>query len=457
MSFRTSQVLDFPISQVFEWHLRKGALQRLSPPWTPFKVAHEADSIVDGTASFALPLGLEWRAQHIESEFEDNSQFSDRLVSQPLASLLRWTHKHRFISYSDSTTKLLDEITTTVPGRFLKRTFEYRHRQLADDLASHQKLRMFVNDDSKPLVVGITGASGLIGSQLCAFLLGGGYKVIRFTRSRPNSADERFWDVGDPDPTLLGGIDILIHLAGKSIAGRFTQEHMHSIYSSRYEPTRKLARLIADARASRQNDFRLKCLVSASAIGFYGTDRGDELLVESADKGDGFLAGVVSDWEKATEIARDSGVRCVNLRTGVVLTPRGGALRRMLPIFRLGLGGPIGAKKSWISSIGIDDALDVIVRCALDNAIEGPVNMVSPQAVTNLEFASTLGKVLRRPARLPVPMAGPQIILGKLGAQELLGASQRAVPKKLNDLGFTFRHPALENTLRHNLGRWIDT
>ncbi|NUR98689.1 MAG: TIGR01777 family protein, partial [Kribbellaceae bacterium] len=249
-------------------------------------------------------------------------------------------------------------------------------------------------------------------------------------------------DAGGPAPALLEGVDAVVHLAGASIAGRFTAEHRKTIRESRIGPTTALARLAAESGA--------KVFVSASAIGYYGPDRGDEQLSESAGRGEGFLAALVEDWENATRPAVDGGVRVVNIRTGLVQTPAGGVLRLQYPLFAAGLGGPLGSGRQWQSWIGIDDLTDVYHRALYDDALAGPVNAVAPAPVRNEEYTKTLARVLHRPALLRVPAFAPRVVLG---TDEFALASQRVVPTRLTELNHTFRYPDLDPALRHLRGR----
>jgi uncharacterized protein (TIGR01777 family) len=320
--------------------------------------------------------------------------------------------------------------------------FAYRHRQLAGDLAAH---RLAAENGLKPLT--ITGSSGLVGSALTAFLRTGGHRVIQLVRRGARGKDERRWNPDDPDPQLFAGIDAVIHLAGTSIAGRFTETHRHAVRDSRIGPTRRLAELMA------RSDPRPAVLVSASAVGYYGYDRGEETLTEDSDRGDGFLADVVTQWEEATTPAGQAGVRVVRVRTGIVQSPRGGTLKLMRPLFGAGLGGRLGGGQQWLSWIGIDDLVDVYHRALWDRALSGPMNAVAPQSVRNEEYAAVLAAVLHRPAVLPVPSLGPRLLLGTQGARELAFASQRVAPRKLAAAGHRFRQPGLDQALRHLLGR----
>ena len=429
--------------EVFAWHSRPGAITRLMPPWQPVRVAREAPSVRDGVAILALPGGLRWVARHDPAAYDPPRQFAD-VLQPPLGTALRWRHTHHFFSAPDGGTEVLDMVDTPVPGRVLKPMFGYRHRQLAADLAVHARARLVCPE---PLTVALTGSSGVVGSALAALLSTGGHRVIRLVRRAPAGDGERRWEPDDPDPGLLDGVDAVIHLAGASIGGRFTPERKRAILGSRIGPTRALATLAA------RSPGRLRAFVTASAVGFYGADRGDEILTEASARGDGFLADVAVAWEDAAEPATAAGIRTVQVRTGIVQTPRGGMLRLLYPLFETGLGGPLGDGSGWLPWIEIDDLLDVYLRAVTDPALSGPVNAVAPDPEPQAQYARTLGRVLGRPALIPVPAAGPQLLLGAEGARELALASQLVRPAALTAAGHVFRYPGLEGALRHVLGR----
>lgn len=251
---------------------------------------------------------------------------------------------------------------------------------------------------------------------------------------------------GAPHPSLLEGFDAVIHLAGVSIGkGRWTGSKKRLIRQSRVPFTRRLCETLGALRRPP------RVLISASAVGYYG-DRGDRILRESDPPGQGFLPEVCVEWEGATEPASHAGIRVVHLRTGLVLASHGGALASMLWPFRLGLGGPIGSGRQWWSFIALDDLLQVITHVLQHDRLRGPVNTVSPDPVTSAEFAATLGRVLRRPAVLPVPRFALTLLLGEMAAP-LLFSSARVNPEKLLDAGFTFTYPELSSALRHVLRR----
>ena len=443
MGLTYSSVVRAEPGEVFAWHSRPGAITRLMPPWQPVRVAREAPSVRDGQAVLLLPGGLRWVAGHDPDSYDPPRQFADVLLP-PLGTALRWRHTHMFAPARTGGTEVVDVVSTPVPARLLRPMFGYRHRQLAGDLAAHARAREVCRE---PLTVAITGAGGLIGSALAALLSTGGHRVIRLVRRSPRNDGERQWRPDDPDPDLLAGADAVIHLAGASIGGRFTPRRKREILSSRTGPTRALATLAARSRG------RPRAFVTASAVGFYGADRGEEILTEDSERGDGFLAEVVAAWEGAAAPAAAAGIRVVQVRTGIVQTPGGGMLRLLYPLFEAGAGGPIGDGTGWQPWIEIDDLLDIYLRAATDPALAGPVNAVAPGAARNAEYARTLGRVLRRPALIPVPAAGPRLLLGAEGARELAEASQRVCPAALTLAGHPFRYPELDGALRHVLGR----
>lgn len=290
----------------------------------------------------------------------------------------------------------------------------------------------------------ITGSSGLIGTALVQYLSNSGHAVRRLTRGQAD-AGHPTWDIqrGYIDSSAFDDIDAVIHLAGARIIRRWTHAHMERIRRSRVEGTRLISTAIA-GRAQRP-----RVLLSASAIGFYG-HRADEPLDETCPAGSGFLPEVCSQWEAATRPAAESGVRVAHLRFGVVLSVTGGALASMLPVFRAGLGGPLGSGRQFMSWIAIDDVVSSIEHLLAQPALTGPVNIVSPNPLTNRAFTRALAAALHRPAVLPVPRAALWLALGKL-ADEALLASARVHPRRLEESGFRFQYPSIESALAHEL------
>lgn len=300
--------------------------------------------------------------------------------------------------------------------------------------------------DSEGKTVAVTGASGLVGSHLAPFLRGAGWRVLRMVRRPTSAPDEARWDpeTGYVNTEALTGARAVIHLAGESVAARWTDARKRRIRDSRVRGTETLARALANMETPPS------VLVSASGIDYYG-DRGDERLDEHAAPGDGFLAEVCQAWEAAATPARDSGIRVVHPRIGMVLARGGGALGAMLPPFKLGLGGPIGGGRQFMSWIALDD-LAHLLRYLLDHPdLSGPVNAVSPNPATNRDFTATLGRVLKRPALVPLPSLAVSSLFGEMGRTMLL-QGRRAEPARLSQASFQFRHPELEGALRHELG-----
>jgi uncharacterized protein (TIGR01777 family) len=294
--------------------------------------------------------------------------------------------------------------------------------------------------------VAITGASGLVGSALVESLGMSGQKVLRLVRgsSKPSN-DEAIWDPGKgvATPERLNGLRAVVHLAGESIASRWTESKKRRIRESRVAGTTTLCRSLAALHEPP------KVLVCASAIGYYG-DRGDEVVDESSPPGTGFLPNVCREWEAATEIAAQAGIRVVNARLGVVLSRRGGALKPMLVPFKLGVGGKVGSGQQYWSWIDLDDVIAAIRHAMESDGVFGPVNVVSPHPATNAEFTKVLGHVLHRPTVFPMPAFAARLVLGEM-AEGLLLASARVIPRKLQETGFEFRFTDLAAALRHEL------
>jgi uncharacterized protein (TIGR01777 family) len=293
--------------------------------------------------------------------------------------------------------------------------------------------------DLMPARVLVSGASGLIGSALLPALQTSGYEVTRLVRGAPSSRDVA-WDPSRPlAPQSVSGFDAVIHLAGESIVGRWTEAKKRRIRESRVQGTRNLAEALAAAPQ------RPRVLISASAIGYYG-DRGEEVLREDSASGVDFLSEVCREWEAAAEPATKAGIRTVQMRFGVGLSRSGGALQKMLPPFRMGVGGNIGNGRQWMSWVDIVDVVGAILHVMKTDKVQGPVNMVAPAPVRNAEFTKTLASVLSRPAIFPMPAFAARLVFGQMG-DELLLASQRVEPAKLMTSGYVFQKPDLRAAL----------
>lgn len=455
-TFARQSRIPAPADEVFRWHARPGAFARLAPPWESVKLVEESGGIRDGgTAILSIPVGpfrQTWVAEH--RDYVEGRQFRDIQIKGPFAG---WEHTHSVEPDGPDACILTDRIEYELPfgplGRWLgdstvraklERMFDYRHRVTAADMISHLQ-----SPGKTPMRILITGSTGLIGSALIPLLTTGGHSVTRLVRSHSGSSEDAIpWDpaAGKLDAARLEGVDAVIHLAGDGIAsGRWTAKKKASIRESRVKGTRLLSETLA--RLERPPEV----LLSASAIGYYG-NRGDELLDESSPAGNGFLADVCREWEEAADPARNKGIRVVHPRFGVVLSPAGGALKTMLPPFKLGAGGILGGGRQYMSWVAIDDAIGALHYALTQTSISGPLNVVAPVPATNAEFTKTLGHVISRPTIVPMPAFAARMAFGEM-ADELLLGSQRVVPKKLLASGYKFRLPELEGALRHVLGK----
>lgn len=441
MSLTTSHFIPFPREMVWDWHTRKGAVARLTPPFIPLNPITQAERLADGTTIFSLPAGLKWVARHDLSGFLNGSRFTDVCLTAPVKALANWRHVHNFVD-QDGGTLITDSVSTRLPASTLTGMFAYRQTQLIEDLKFLSRTSTLF--DGSPLTVAITGSRGLVGRALTAQLQTGGHEVIQLVRKEPKPG-QRFWDPLNPASDLLDGADVLVHLAGEPIFGRFNDSHKEAIRESRVLPTKFLAELVAEST-------QCTTMISASAVGFYGHDRGDEILTEESESGDDFLAEVCRDWEHATALASDAGKRVAFIRTGVALSGRGGMLPLLKTLFSTGLGGKFGDGTSWFSWIAIDDLTDIYYRAIVDAQISGPINAVAPNPVSNADMTKILATSMHRPAFIQIPSLGPKILLGSQGAEELALASQRTAPAALENLSHTFRYTDIGAAIAHELG-----
>jgi uncharacterized protein len=448
--------IEAPAEEVFQWHTRDGAFERLMPPWEQVEVIDKIGGIKDGDQVKILtrigPIRARWTAEH--RGFKEGREFRDIQISGPFAY---WEHTHSFEPTSVSESYLEDRIEYALPfgalGRImaggylrrkLERLFDYRHRVTSQDIKIHKEL-----SGGRSLKVLVTGSSGLVGTALIPFLTTGGHRVSRLIRgnTKPNK-NEISWnpELGTVEKAKLEEFDVVVLLAGENIAARrWTPEQKSRIRDSRVRSTRLLCEALGQLNRPPG------VLISASATGYYG-DRADEVLLEESEAGVGFLSEVCREWEEATEPAAKRGIRVVNLRFGVVLSPKGGALAKMLLPFQFGLGGKIGRGDQFMSWISIDDVIRAIYYSMSEADLKGPVNMVSPNPVTNLEFTRTLGQVLSRPTIFAVPAFAARLLIGEM-ADALLLSSARVYPGKLLASGYNFLLPELEDALRLMLGK----
>ena len=457
LTYRTELEGSSP-EEVFAWHERPGALERLTPPWADVEVLEHPESLDGGRAVLRIrrgPATVRWELRH--TDYEPGRGFSDEQVAGPLA---KWRHTHRFLPREGGGCVVEDEVEVEPPlgaagaalgpgliRRELDRLFAFRHRRLRTDLARHAE-----HADRPRMTVAITGSSGLIGTRVRHFLTTGGHEVVRVLRDRRGLRDgDAYWnpDAGEIEADRLVGVDAVVHLAGASIAaGRWTEARKRRIRESRVRGTELIARTLAELSEGPRT------LVSASAVGYYG-DRGSEPLTEAAGPGRGFLAEVCRAWEAATRAAERAGQRVVVLRNGVVLSPAGGALGQMLFPFKMGMGGRIGSGDQYVSWVDLDDLVALIHRALQDDRLSGPVNGTAPYPVTNATFTSALGRVLGRPTLLPVPALAVRAAFGQLGREALL-EGQRVLPRKAEAVGFSFFYEGVEESLRFQLGRMAE-
>jgi uncharacterized protein (TIGR01777 family) len=401
--FDAKTTIDVPAVHSSRWHARPGSELRLSPPWGRI-----------GIVPFA-------RFEH-EQSFEEAGTGRSAVID----------HVDYQLPFGAA-----GELLCGAPTRrALARWFRYRGTVAAGDLARHAPY--FARP---PLRVAITGASGLLGQQLAAFFTAGGHEVLRLVRRRKPGEGEISWDPasGRIDHEALEEMDAVVHLAGENIAARWTEERKAEIARSRVSGTKLLAEALPVLRT------RPKVFVAASAIGYYG-DRGQERVDETAKPGSGFLADVVSAWEKAVRPAAEAGIRTASLRFGVVLTSRGGAVAKMRLPFLLGVGGPIGGGHQGFSWIALDDAIYAIHHVIRHEDLRGPINVVAPGALPQRELASALGRTLHRPARIPVPEIAVRKLFGQMGEESLL-ASQFVEPEILRRSGFAWSAATLDEAL----------
>jgi uncharacterized protein (TIGR01777 family) len=448
--FDRSIELPVPRDELFAWHARPGAFQRMSPSWERMEVIEQEGGIEnDARLHFVIhkgPIALHWVARH--RDYVPGQRFVDVAERSPFR---RWTHVHEFTALGPERTRLDDRIEFELPlgslaTPMLERMFTQRHVRLANDLRRHILDAHAFEGSTRPLKIAMTGASGLLGTELAAFLRTGGHEVVPLVR---RGGQGIAWDPakGTIDAAALEGFDAVVHLAGESVGQRWTAAVKQRVMASRVDGTRLLCETLAKLER------KPSVLVCASAIGFYG-DTGEAWAEESSPAGTGFLADVCQAWEAASEPARAAGLRVVNLRIGVVLSPRGGALGELLLPASLGLGGPVGSGRQYLGWIDLDDLLGVVLHAIRDTRLRGPVNAVSPEPVTQREFANLLGRVLHRPSFMPLPAFAVRGLFGAMGREVLLGG-QRVRPTRLLESGFRFDFPQLEACLRHELGRVV--
>ncbi|MBF0413679.1 MAG: TIGR01777 family protein [Desulfamplus sp.] len=494
--------VNAPVETVFGWHEKPGAFERLTPPWMKLKNIHKSGKGIDAGTTlnmdicFAnIPFSI--KAEHID--YEKNRLFKDRLYGGIFS---KWEHTHRFLplgklasdseqsgicSMNNGISRLEDRIDYALPFHIpdkwhdliraeMYRLFNYRHNVMVNDLDRHRSSELQIsselrNGDNTPksLTILISGASGPVGNALVPFLTTGGHRVIKLVRRTPKNGDEIYWNPytrelnleqafkteltasnnsksADKD-RLSSKIDVVINLNGYNIgAGKWTEKIKELIIKSRTLSTS----LIAEKISSLPLNLRPELFISASATGFYGNS-GDSCLDENSTSGELFISKVCREWEKCGQQVEECGIRTVFPRIGVVLTPAGGVLERLLPGFMMGLGAKIGSGEQYMSWISIDDLVYALNHIINDKSIHGVVNATSPNPVRNSDFTQILAKAMSRPAPFTLPASLIQMVWGEMG-KELLLSSTRVLPKRLINSGFRFSHPTLEQAFRHLIG-----
>jgi len=450
--------------EIWNWYNSKGAFRRIMPEWEGIIPMNAGVLENDDETIFKVrigPIRQTWVAKH--HSVMPGETFADRMVKGPFGA---WNHVHRFESTGDGKTTIYDDVEYKLPLHFLtgwsagitvlprmRQMFKYRSTRVNSDLkqiqatAKHPRQKVLVS-----------GSTGMIGLQLCAFLETAGHDVYRLLRPNTklpadvNSEKVIRWNdlTGEILNGDMNGFDSVIHLAGAGIGDkRWSKKRKKLILDSRVIPTKNLSKILATLDAPP------KALLCGSAIGFYG-DRGGEILDEESASGDDFLSQICSEWEQASTLAETAGIRVVNLRSGIVVSPLGGALSKLLLPAKMGGGGPVGGGKQIQSWISLDDEVFAIHHLMMTDSCKGPYNLASPNPVSQKEFAKILGRVIKRPAFMPLPGFIIRIMFGEMG-QKLVLEGQHVKPTKLQESGFEFTYTDLESCLRNCLGRYKNT
>ena len=475
--FEQVSVLPVSAERAFAWHERPGAFERLVPPWDAVEIERvegppppKPGSRVHLRIGLAPGIKVRWVAEHRDYEF--GRLFRDVMINAGAAGpFAAWDHRHMFrdlagVGGGDGTSELRDRIEFRLPMGALGRAlglsftraklnamFAYRHAITRHDLAMHARF------SSRPRRrVLVSGASGILGTPLCALLSTGGHEVFRLVRPpRVSSENQIAWDPGagtiDHAALARTRVDAVVHLAGENVnpgwTGRWNESFKRRFLDSRVRGTR----LLVDAVTKLSEPPEV--FVCASGTGYYG-DRGEQTLVESDGPGDGFLSDVTLAWEREAMVASSrvggAGVRTCVLRIGPTLTPRGGMLASLLASYRMGLGGRLGSGEQFVPWVGLDDCLAAMHECIMNPGLRGPINVTSPNPVRQMDFARTLARVLGKPLLGSPLTRGMPRLLGQMG-QECLLASTRVHPAALVSAGFVFWQPELETALCHILGR----
>ena len=447
--------------QLWAWYNSDGAFRRIMPEWEGIKPIN-AGRLVDGEETiFKVKLGpfrQKWIARH--HSVVSGESFADRMIKGPFGA---WNHHHKFESASKGTTSVIDNVEYKLPLHFftgwsagftvlprMKQMFEFRSVRVANDLKQIQ-----LTSELPRQKILVSGSTGMIGLQLCAFLEAAGHDVHRLLRPStklPTDVDSSkvvVWNdlTGEIIDGDMNGFDTIIHMAGAGIGDkRWSKKRLKLIRDSRIIPTKNLSKIVAGL------DNPPRKIICSSAIGYYG-NRGTEVLDESSSTGNDILAELCRDWENASNAAKESGINVIHVRTGIVMSPLGGALAKLLLPAKMGAGGPVGGGKQMQSWISLDDEIYAIHHLMMQDSAEGVYNLTAPSPVSQKQFAKTLGRVLRRPSFAPLPGFVIKLLFGQMG-KKLVLEGQDVRPTRLIESGFEFTHPELESCLRSCLGKF---
>lgn len=448
--FSLKTVFPTEAEKIFLWHLHPAVLERMTPPWIKLRViSQEGDpSQVDSKIHLQIKIGILWIPWILQyKQYKPKQSFTQVQIRGPFRC---WNHHHEMSSISAKSSSLEDTITYSTfftplhhyVQRQLKRSFTWRHKTLMQDVTIYAKYPL------KPMRILLSGSSGLVGHTLSSFLKLAGHEVVALRRKTNNAKAKSFvsWNPASGEFALsdFECFDAVIHLAGKNISSRrWTKKFKREIFLSRCRDTWLLSEIFL--RVSRPP----KTFICASAVGYYGP-KGDSAVSEQSPYGSGFLADTSKKWEDATEsIAKK--MRVIHTRFGAILSPAGGILQKILPLFNLGLGVIFGDGKQYFPWIALEDVLYSIYHCLSDESISGSVNIVSPQLETFETFCQKLAKILHRPLFLRIPAPVLKIAFGEM-AKEVFLPSIRAIPEKLIQSNYSFTFPDLDNALKHMLG-----